>query len=44
MDYYSETFLGSLNPAFTSGTALTNSFITQIGNINTPGSIIGDSY
>lgn len=44
MDYYSETFLGLLNPAFTSGTALTNSFINQIGNINTPGSIIGDSY
>ena len=44
MDYYSETFLGSLNPAFTSGTALTNSFINQIGDINTPGSIIGDSY
>ena len=44
IDYYSETFLGSLNPAFTSGTALANSFINQIGNINTPGSIIGDSY
>ena len=44
MDYYSETFLGSLNPAFTSGAALTNSFINQIGDINTPGSIIGDSY
>ena len=44
MDYYSKTFLGSLNPAFTSGTALTNSFINQMGDINTPGSIIGDSY
>lgn len=44
IDTYGETFLGSLNPALTSGTNLANSFVTQIGDINTPGSIIGDSY
>lgn len=44
IDTYGETFLGSLNPALTSGANLANSFVTQIGDINTPGSIIGDSY
>ena len=44
IDTYGETFLGSLNPALTSGANLANSFVTQMGDINTPGSIIGDSY
>ena len=44
IDNYNETFLGSLNPGLTSGSALAESFVTQMGDINTPGSIIGDSY
>lgn len=44
IDTYGETFLGSLNPALISGANLANSFVTQMGDINTPGSIIGDSY
>ena len=44
IDTYGETFLGSLNPALTSGVNLANSFVTQMGDINTPGSIIGNSY
>jgi len=44
IDKYNETFIGSLNPAIKNGTELMNNFITQMGDINSSGTILGDSY